>query len=188
MSISEIIHNRRTIKPEEFNGHKINNELFHTILESANWAPTHGYTEPWRFVVFDDPKKFGQLHADLYQKETSAEQFLQKKYDTILHKPDLASHIIVVVMKRGQQQNIPEIEELAATACAAQNILLTASAHEVAAYWGTGGMCYHPSMKAHFGFGEEDKIMGFLYLGYTDKVWPEGQRNSTIEEKTTWIG
>lgn len=22
-----------------------------TMLEAANWAPTHGKTEPWRFVV-----------------------------------------------------------------------------------------------------------------------------------------
>ena len=23
------------------------------MLEAANWAPTHGKTEPWRFVVLD---------------------------------------------------------------------------------------------------------------------------------------
>ena len=27
-----------------------------TILEAANWAPTHNKTEPWRYVVFQGPE------------------------------------------------------------------------------------------------------------------------------------
>ena len=187
MTVLDTIKTRRTIKPEEFNGKKIADNLINELLEAANWAPTHGYTEPWRFIVFSDPKKFGKIHADLFKQETPTEQFLQKKYDAILHKPDLASHIIVAVMKRGSNQNIPEIEELAATACAIQNILLLATENKIAAYWGSGGMTYHPSLKAHFGFSEEDKVLGFLYLGYSDKETPKGFRNTSIEEKTTWF-
>ena len=186
MSISDVIRERRTIKPEDFNGKIIAKDDIQMLLEAANWAPTHGLTEPWRFVVFSDAKQFGKIHADLYKQETATEQFLQKKYDTILHKPDLASHLIVLVMKRGANQNIPDIEEIAATACAVQNILLVAAEKNIAAYWGTGGMCYHPKMKAHFGFEEHDKIIGFLYLGYSDKAPADGFRNSSIEEKVSW--
>ena len=35
--------------------------------------PTHGHTEPWRFMVFMLPDKievFGNLHATLYQQIT----------------------------------------------------------------------------------------------------------------------
>ncbi len=187
MNLTDIIKNRRTVKPEEFNGNIISNTDIKELLEAANWAPTHGMTEPWRFVVFSDAKQFGQIHADLYKQETAPEQFLQKKYDTILHKPDFASHLIVIAMKRGANQNIPEIEELAATACAVQNILLVSAEKKIAVYWGSGGMCYHPKLKEYFGFGEQDKILGFLYLGYTDKVHQEGFRNSGIGEKTIWF-
>jgi nitroreductase len=90
-------------------------------------------------------------------------------------------------MKRGASQNIPEIEEIAATACAVQNMLLVAAEKNIAAYWGTGGMCYHPSMRKYFGFGEQDEIIGFLYLGYTDKEHSAGFRNTGIEEKVRWI-
>ncbi|MDB5226098.1 MAG: nitroreductase [Bacteroidota bacterium] len=164
--------------------------MIREILPAANWAPTHGLTEPWRFIIFsgkEGVQKFGQLHADLYKQETPEEQFLQKKYDKILHKPDHASHLIVIAMKRGKQENIPEQEELAATACAVQNILLTASTSGLATYWGTGGMCYHPSLKKYFGLGAEDKIMGFLYMGYSDKEHPKGFRHTGIEEKITWM-
>lgn len=188
--LKAIISRRRTVKPENFNGQLITDELIDELLGAANWAPTHGQTEPWRFIVFagkEGVKAFGKLHADLYQQETAPEQFLQKKYDTLLHKPDLSSHVIVAAMKRGDKDNIPEQEELAATACAVQNMLLTAGTCGLAAYWGTGGMCYHPALKNALGFGENDRIMGFLYLGYTDQPHPEGFRNSGIEEKVRYV-
>lgn len=28
-----------------------NRSMIEAMLEAANWAPTHGRTEPWRFVV-----------------------------------------------------------------------------------------------------------------------------------------
>jgi hypothetical protein len=90
-------------------------------------------------------------------------------------------------MKRGDRDNIPENEEAAATACAVQNMLLTATANALAIYWGTGGMCYHPSMKKHFNLRDEDKIMGFLYTGYSDKIAQHGTRISTIKEKVEWL-
>ena len=190
MSTLEIIKNRRSIDPDDFNGEMVSNQIIERMLEAANWAPTHGMTEPWRFIVFsgkEGVQQFGLLHANLYKQETPEEQFLQKKYDTLLHKPDKASHIFIVAMKRGDRDNIPEQEELAATACAVQNILLVAAEKNIAAYWGTGGMCYHPALKTHFGFLEQDKIIGFLYLGYTDKEHAEGFRNTSAEEKTVWI-
>lgn len=188
--IKQVIAERRTIKPELFNGKQISKEIIQDMLDAANWAPNHGLTEPWRFIVFSGEhgvQQFGRIHADLYKQETPVEQFLQKKYETLLHKPDKASHVIVVVMKRGDNNNIPEIEERAATACAVQNMLLTAEAHQVAAYWGTGGMCYHPALKKHFGFEEQDQVMGFLYLGYSDAEKQEGIRSSSASEKTRWM-
>jgi nitroreductase len=187
--LKDIIEHRRSVKPEEFNGKIVPADIIDEILSAANWAPTHGLTEPWRFIVFNGKNgaaQFGKLHAEIYRNETSAEQFLQKKFDTLLHKTDHASHVIVVVMKRGDKDNIPEKEEAAATACAIQNMLLTAQANALASFWSTGGMCYHPSMRKHFGYGEEDKVMGVIYLGYSDKV-NEGSRNSSVNEKTTWI-
>jgi hypothetical protein len=66
-------------------------------------------------------------------------------------------------------------------------MLLVASEKNIAAYWGTGGMCYHPVLKTHFGFGEQDKVLGFLYLGYSEKTHQTGFRNSSIEDKVKWF-
>ena len=29
-------------------------EMIEQLLEAANWAPTHGKTEPWRWVVLSE--------------------------------------------------------------------------------------------------------------------------------------
>jgi len=185
--ISGIIENRRSIKPAKMNGKKIPGEQLKELLRLANWAPTHGRTEPWRFIVFagENVKKFCLQHAELYKTHTPAEKFLQTTYDKQLHNGDLASHIVVGIMKRGDNPKIPAVEEIAATAAAMQNILLGATAAGIASFWSTGGMVHHPVMKDLLELKQEDIVMGILYLGYTDEKL-EGKRQTTIEDKTAW--
>lgn len=185
-----IVKKRRTTPPEDFNGKKVDHQIVQEILEAANWAPNHGQTEPWRFIVYEyeSVSEYGKMHAELYKNNTDPKLFLQKKYDKILHRADKASHVIVVYLKRTDKKNIPLNEEISAVSCAVQNMLLVATSHNVASYWGTGGMCYHPSMKETFKLEEEDMMMGFVFLGKTpNDDLAEGKRNSSIGDKTIWI-
>jgi len=183
----DIIKNRRSTKPPMMNGKKIPNEQIKQLLELADWAPTHANTEPWYFIVYAEPKTFCSEHAELYRDSTSAEDFMQFNYEKILHNGDKASHLIIAVMKRGHLPKIPALEEIAATACAVQNILLGATALGIASFWSTGGMVLNPAMKQFLNLNEEDIVMGVLYLGYSDSVL-SGERIIPISEKVKWIG
>lgn len=185
MEILEIIKQRRTLKPVCFNGKIINSEIFNQILEAANWAPNHGQNEPWRLFIFKDKglSHFGQFHADLYKKETETTVFLQKKFDVILNNTALCSHLLVVGISVGSNSNIPFIEEVCATACAVQNMLLVAQSFGISSYWGTGGMTYSNSMKKAMGLEDKDQIIGLIYFGYTDENPIKGIRNSPIDSK-----
>ena len=47
-----LIKNRRTVTPKDYlSGGSISDEDLGTILEAANWAPTHNKTQPWRYVM-----------------------------------------------------------------------------------------------------------------------------------------
>ena len=188
MNILELIKSRRTIDPDLFTGETIPNELIEEMLEAANWAPTHGFTEPWRFVVYnrDTAPVFGEFHAELFKSLTPIEQFLEKKYEKIKFRSKNCSHVIICVNKRGDKSNIPETEELAATSAAIQNMLLVATAHQIGTFWSTGGMCYHDAFKKYFGFAEADKVVGILYIGKYSIENPSGKRNSGWKEKTIW--
>ena len=42
-------------------------------------------------------------------------------------------------------------------------------------------------MKDEFKLGEEDHILGIIYLGYTDEPFKEGNRMIPLSEKTEWV-
>lgn len=185
--LSRLIRHRRNIPPEQFDTtRKVADAVITEMLENAIWAPTHGLSEPWRFVVFSGEglRQFAHFQAELYKKLAQTD-FKQPKYDKLLERPLLASHIIAIGMKRQQSGKIPEVEEVEATACAVQNMLLTAAAHEISAYWTTGGITYEEEAKLFFRLEPADKLLGFLYIGYPLR-WTEGRRASA-HDKTHWV-
>lgn len=169
------------------NGRKIPDEQVQALLELADWAPTHGFTEPWRFVVFANPSDFCHQHAELYKQSVTADNFDNGTYNKLYTQGDKASHVIVATMKRGSLPKIPAIEEIEAVACAVQNILLGATAMDIASFWSTGGMIMKQQMKDFLNLNEEDHIIGVLYLGYAD-AQPNGNRTMPLAEKIKWIG
>ena len=185
--IADIIKNRRSLKPAKMNGKKIPDDEVKELLKLANWAPTHGRTEPWRFIVYSGSKvkEFCHQHAELYKTHTPTEKFEQATYDKQLHNGDLASHIILAVMQRGNLQKVPVVEEIISVAMSVQNILLAATAKDIASFLSTGGMTHHHIMKNFLQLREEDILIGILYLGYSDER-PEGKRQTGIEEKIVW--
>lgn len=185
-TISNIIKTRRSTKPAMMNGHKIPNGHIAALLELADWAPTHGYTEPWRFIVYENPAEFCLQHAEIYKQSVDNENFNETTYNNLQHQGDKVSHIVLAVMKRGDLPKIPPFEELAAVSSAIQNILLGATALNMASFWSTGGAILKPGMKEFLQLREEDNILGALYLGYADLL-PEGKRNTPLEEKIKWI-
>jgi nitroreductase len=179
---------RRSRKPANFNGNKIEEQEIRQLLELANWAPTHANTEPWRFIVYsgDAVQRFCHEHAELYRQNTPPAVFASAKYEKQQHNGDKASHLIVVYMQRGSNPNITALEEICATAAAVDNILLGAEALGISMLWSTGGMMLHPVMKEYFGLEAEDVVLGVLYLGYSDEPARPGKRGP-VEAKTTWM-
>jgi len=187
--IKTIIENRRSISWAKMNGGLIPDETINQVLALADWAPTHGKTEPWRFFVYGGEalKRFGKEHADLYWNNTDVEKRQEATYEKLLHNVDKASHLVIAVMKRGDNPKIPTLEELAAASAAIQNVLLGATAMGIASFWSSGGMTHNPALRDHLGLGENDVVMGLIYLGYTDEPAKTGARNIAINEKVKWL-
>lgn len=184
-TLDHIIRNRRSVKPFLMNGGKIPDAQVQSLLELADWAPTHALTEPWRFIVYTNPTDFCHQHAELYKQDTPATEFIQGSYDNFYTQGDKVSHVIVAVMQRGNLAKIPVFEELAATAAAMQNILLGATALDIASFWNTGGMVLKPAMHSFLNLRDEDQVMGVIYLGYVDE-YPKGVRKVPLNEKVVW--
>lgn len=187
--LNQIIRQRRTLKPEKMDAARpVSKAIIEQMLYNANWAPTHGLNEPWRFKVFTGKvrKELGVFLSQCYQNFVSPEKFQATKYEKIKQRPLIASHIIAICMKRQEKTKIPVLEDIEAVACAVQNMHLTATAYGVAAYWNSAAFVYGEEMKAFLGLGAEDRCLGFLYVGYSTVAWPVGKRKP-IEDKVEWM-
>ena len=187
-NINHLIRNRRSVFPDQFDaGKHIPDDIIESILINATWAPTHGLNEPWHFSVYtgDGLKQLASFQSELYKQE-SGSKFTESKYIKLQQQPLKASHIIALGMKRDANSRIPEIEDIEAVACAVQNIYLSVAAYGLGGYWTTGGITYYEKAKSFFGLGENDKLLGFFYIGYIAVPSATGKRTD-VNLKAKWI-
>lgn len=187
--IEQCIRSRRSIKPAEFSGDPVPDEVVDRMLEAANWAPTHGRTEPWRFFVYTQEARIelGQKVADLYLKITKPENCSPTTADKLKKFAAASSHLIVIAMKRQESGKISRVDEVAAVACAVQNLHLMATASGVAGYWSSAKAICNDLMKDHLGLSKDDEVLGLFYVGNAKCELPEGKR-SPIADKVSWFG
>jgi len=134
------------------------------LFQAALRAPDHGWLRPWRFLCIEGQarERLGDLFAKtLSQKAPSASpQALERARSLPLRAP-----LLVVVIARLHSPRMPEIEQLLSAGCAAHAIVLVAHAQGIGAIWRTGEMAYEHSVMQGLGLDEQEKIVGFIYLG-----------------------
>lgn len=185
--ISALIKDRRTIYPEQYSNRKVHQEQIELLLNNAIWAPTHGMTQPWRFIVFQDDAliDLGETMGKTYLEMTPADKQQDAKLAKLMNRPKMASAVIAIVMHREADTRISEQDDFAAVACAVQNMHLTAAAQGIGAFWATPGILNALPFRSYLELTEYERCIGLFYLGYPAIEWPKGQRRP-IEYITTW--
>lgn len=184
--VSELIRKRRSIFPKTYNSKPIPHAIIEEVLENANWAPTHRLTEPWRFKVFIGTalERLGDYLGDFYRNNTSDSEFSEAKFIKSKENPKRSACVIAICMKRDEAASVPEWEEIAAVACAVQNMWLTCTAYGIGCYWSTPKAALLADEFLGLGVGE--RCLGLFYMGNHDLPELPGKR-SPVAGKTTWI-
>lgn len=181
--IFDLIKNRRSVFPAQYNSKPIEKSTILKILEAGNWAPTHRKTEPWRFKVLlgESKEKLGLFLSYKYMEtEPKPKEVKTRK---LIENPKRAGAIIAICMQRDPKESVPEWEEVAATAMAVQNMWLCCSELGIGAYWSSPGLIKY--MDEFFDLQPGEKCLGFFYMGYYDGPIREGIR-TPISDKTEW--
>ncbi len=183
--INTLIRQRRSIFPNTYNDRPISDEVLHEILENANWAPTHRKTEPWRFKVFrgEALQNLSDYLGNWYRDNTPEDKFSEMKLKKTVEKPLRSACVIVICMQRDPAESLPEWEEVAAVACAVQNIWLTCTAYGIGSYWSSPRSIIEAD--EWLGLQPGERCLGLFYMGHHDL----GEIPSTrgpIEEKVEW--
>lgn len=184
--VNDLIRLRRSVFPDDYLEGEIDRATIELILENANWAPNHKKTEPWRFKVFQDAAKsrLGGFLAERYKELADPSNFKQAKYDKTIRKVDKSSVIIAICMQRDAKKRVPEWEELAAVACAVQNMWLSCVSLDIGCYWSSPKSITNDREFLKLKVGE--RCLGLFCMGY----WKQRKIKSTrspIAEKVEWV-
>ncbi|CBJ81570.1 putative NADH oxidase/flavin reductase [Xenorhabdus bovienii str. Jollieti] len=138
------------------------NELEY-ILAAGMRAPDHGALRPWHFVVMQGEgiDKFSKL----LEKSAIENALGQEVEEKARNAPYRAPMVITVIAKVVENTKIPAWEQVVAAGCAVHAMQMAAVAQGFGGIWRSGSWTEDPVVKAGLGCGENDKIVGFLYLG-----------------------
>jgi|HigsolmetaAR202D_1030399.scaffolds.fasta_scaffold17051_2 nitroreductase len=189
--VLQALRNRRSIPLKQLSPEPIDLGLIEVMLEAANWAPSHGKTEPWRFSVFAGEGRrilsdaFGEAYRQMsgVDCDPTAEQ---AQRDRVWQAPVWISLGMQPEYTQQGQPRMPEWEELIAVGSAVQNAHIAASALGLGCKWTSGAVVLHPHVAQVVGLQAPAKLLGFLYVGRPMVEWPQGVRRP-IEEKVRWI-
>ena len=182
----ELISSRRSVFPRSFIDKTISKSDIEKLLQIANTAPTHRLTEPWRFKVLVDGAldRLGDWLAEQYRDSCLDATFSESKYERTRQKARRAGAVILICMQRDPKQSVPEWEEIAAVACAVQNLWIASGALDLGGYWSTPKAIANMDSFTELGAGE--KCLGIFYLGHHNQAFVAKKRSSWME-KVTWI-
>src|SRR3989442_13135136 len=73
-ALYDVLKDRRSINLRDLLPDPIEPTSLEQMLEAANWAPSHGHTEPWRFTIFvgEARRTLGEVLAEAYRLGTPA--------------------------------------------------------------------------------------------------------------------
>ncbi|MBS4172892.1 nitroreductase [Bacillus sp. FJAT-49736] len=187
MELIDLIKSRRSIGAVE--ERDVPDEVIKELLTAATWAPNHKKTEPWKFRVVkgEGRNKLGEEMSRIMEAKTKglSKEDAQKKIEKARKGPLRAPAIII--MAASPTGKVPEIEEIVATGCALQNLLLLATEKGLATIARTGEIAYATELNKYLQLDENDKIIALVYVGYPKQDFSIKAERVPAEEKTVWF-
>jgi nitroreductase len=180
------IKNRKSVFPQFFTDQPVDEDAIKALLEAANMAPSHKKTEPWRFRVYTGAgrAKLSQTVKEVYEAARAPEVRNPKVAPKFAKKFDQAPVVIAVFLHRDLEECVPEWEEVAAVACAVENMWVSLDQYDLGGYWSSPGFLCD-------GYGQwpdaadNERCLGIFYLGHYEM--PEVARpRGAWEDKVTW--
>jgi nitroreductase len=211
MNIEDVIHARRTLKlradpenPLDITKGEAFKRTVEELLELAGKAPFHYESpqelrqrdldgaEPWRFHALDAlscRKLLADFNKNKPVKSSEGIKQMLATADALILVTWLPEHSN---KKQGKfHPNVKNMEHIAATGAAIQNLLLAATGMGIINYWSSGGSLRTAKVKRHVGIPEEEILLGAIFLfpsEYPDSVLlKKGKNRENRGPLTDWM-
>ena len=141
-----------------------NREQVEQAIEVALSAPDHKDLNPYRFIVLEN-QALNTLGTALKNAAMAQGETDEKTLAKAENMPLRAPMIIACVTDFKSHDKVPHWEQIAASSCAVQNLLLALTAQGFATVWRTGPRANAPAIKQLFNVTADNQVIAFVYVG-----------------------
>jgi nitroreductase len=156
------------------------------ILQAGLRVPDHGKLAPWRIRVLRKPgqARLGRAFIELFAADHPDASPKQLEFEE--NRPQRAPILLVVTSKPVERPKVPEMEQLLSAGAVCTTILHACHALGFAAQWITEWPAYHAGVHRALGLGEDERIVGFVYIGTAKEPPTERPRPDFEEVVSEW--
>ena len=179
MSVLDVLRARRSIPAQCLTGPSPDDAQLAVALDAAMRAPDHGRMLPWRFKLIRGAAK--DRFADILVAAALAHDPAtpQRQLDKIRSRPQHAPLVIAVSARFRDNPKVPEIEQTIAVGAAVMNLLNALHAQGFGAVMLTGPSVYDPAVAKALGYGADERLIAFVYVGTIGAVVPAAPERSS---------
>lgn len=184
MEFFDVIKSRRSVR--QFTTEDVDEETVNRILEVGMWAPSAGNLQPWRFIVARDKKlkeQLAKIHTEYsrrawskFKPEIAKDLARRGAMWNKIYLVDVPVWIIAcyrLTIQKGFDENA-----YASTWCAIQNMLLAATAENLASCPYTLADGEEQAIREVLPIPRDHKIAAIIHIGHTKtKPKPPKRRN-----------
>lgn len=160
-------------------------EELRVVLEAAMRAPDHGQLQPFRFVLVREAARpaLGEVFAQA-ARARDPEDDGERARSKSMSAPLLIA--LGVAVRPGHK--IPEIEQMLTVGAATMNMLNALHVLGYGGFWASGLNAYDERVKTALGFGPQDRLLGFLYVGTPKEAVRPATRADSRDFMREWTG
>lgn len=177
MDLLQAIYQRRTARM--FTSNPVSDEVLNKILEAGTWAPSHGNTQPWEFIIIgpENRRRLAEAYGNIMEAGPLKNPEIPEERKQLIRKfaQDFGgAQVLIAVASPPAVTDIEKYDYPLTLGAVIQNILLAAWEKEIAGVWLSFG--FSPQVKSILGIENGGSIGGILAMGYSDNIPPEPPR------------
>ncbi|WP_246164112.1 NAD(P)H nitroreductase [Blastochloris sulfoviridis] len=140
------------------------------ILRAGMQVPDFQHLRPWEFIVAADDgrNRLGELMRQAAEAAGEPGEVIERAARMPLRAP-----VVIIVASRFRPHPlVNKFEQQLSAGCAVMAMQMAALAQGFNGIWRSGWPMFNRHLHAALGLGDEDQIIGFLYLGTAEAPPP----------------
>jgi nitroreductase len=181
---------RRSIR--KYKNQEVPKEKIKKVLEAANWAPSNGNSQPWKFTVTKGEyvdKVCNVFYNWAKDYIPNAPYIPKEKVPGMLKYAENfgGAPVHIIVTHEIYEDEIKTKEALMAASAAIQNLCLAAWEEGLGTVWIGGHVLYAEETREILQLSENQEIVGIIPIGYPDEN-PAATERMDLGQKVEWLG